>query len=221
MAQTKIRAEYSAQPSSAQPNPLVEEAIQYLSSRVLKKTHLRVVDQGCGRLRHLRILLSYFDDILLVDTQHQFNRNQAIFGQHTTLKAYAKGLDMAGKTISLCPAEEFGTLHARADLIFSVAVMDVVLAATRALIVRDAYANLRVGGFYVVIVPRNDSSILRRCNEGNRCQDGHRFAHHNVETFYRNFRDHTPIRRHLGREGFALERDLSRYRQVCLIMRRE
>jgi len=82
---------------------------------------------------------------------------------------------------------------------------------------KAAYRNLRDNGLYVVILPRNDSSIIRRCTESNRYQDGHVFSHHGVATFYVNFDDQSVLIRLLQRLGFRLLHDLSNYRQVCLI----
>jgi len=182
--------------------------------------HPLVVDQGCGRLRHLKILLAHFDDIVLVDTRHQLNREQTIFGEKATLRSYVQNLETAGKSIKIYEAEEFADCRIEADLVSNVALMDVVTRRVRASVVKDAHANVREGGFYALVVPRNDSSILRRCNESNRFQDGHEFAHHGVSTFFRNFRDHTPLIRLLTRNGFSLQYDLSRYRQACLVARK-
>lgn len=117
-------------------------------------------------------------------------------------------------------AEAFSKRRLKVDVIVSVATYDVVPSRVRVGMAQAAFRNLRVGGAYVVIIPRNDTSILRRCSNRNRYLDGHVFAHHGTNTFFRNFSDKKPAVRMLNRLGFRLHRDLSIYRQVALILQK-
>lgn len=122
--------------------------------------------------------------------------------------------------MQLLSVEEFAVAALGLDVIFTVATYDVVPRRTRVRMAQVTWRNLRPDGLYVVIVPRNDSTILRRCVAECAYGDGYAFHRNGIATFYRNCCDHTPIIASLQAIGFMCERDLSRYRQVCLVFRR-
>jgi hypothetical protein len=115
----------------------------------------------------------------------------------------------------------FGESSLQLDVVFSVCVYDALPSFHRPGIARSALQNLRPGGTYVVIVPRNDASILARCDPSNAYDDGHVFTRYGTSTtFYANFRSHDGLIKLLRRSGFELEEDRSDYRYVWLMLRR-
>lgn len=223
-ARVVVQPAYSAQPSVSRPNPRLEVAIDYLVEQLYDSQdirELRVADQGCGKLRHLSTLENVFHRIWLIDTEFQLSRRQTLFGTSATSVRDYVARATHGNTLVLLTEKEFEASALNLDIIFCLCVMDVVLPNTRSAIIRAAHRNLRKGGLYVVIIPRNDQSILVRCRPGNRYSDGHVFSHPgNVWTFYRNFQSLDSLLEGLEHRGFVLQADLSIYRQVCLIMRK-
>jgi len=196
---------------------MLVQAIQRVKELAQHTTH--VADQGCGRLRHLRQLLKAFERITLVDTPLQLGRRMRIDGTIQTIPEYVRGLSRSErKRICIMTTTEFEAAGLNLDAILSVCTFDVVPKHTRTEMAKAARRNLKKNGVYVVIVPRNDSSITRRCTDANRYLDGHIFLHHGIASFYVNFRDHTLLIRFLERLGFRLLCDLSNYRQVCLLL---
>jgi len=214
----KIYPEYSAQPSIAKPNPLLEVSIQYiLSNRNPQKIKLlKIVDYGCGKLRHLHVFFKYFNTIYLVDTEIQLSRVQRLFGEKTSVTHYIDNL-RTSKKMRVFNNHEFESLTLAVDIVFSIAVFDVVLPHVRRRMIKASYKNLKKGGYFVVIIPRNDSSILKRCSENNKYADGHIFHHHGIVTFFKNFSETKHLINKITKIGFVLSKDLSRYRNVCLI----
>jgi len=219
-----MNSAYSAQPSTAKPNPLLSIAIRYmLENGLVAKNHneLRVADQGCGKLRHLTKILEYFGTIYLIDTEFQLNRSQRLFASdETSIKKYVASLKISGKKLIVLSNVEFDSYSLNLDIVFNICTFDVEVPKTRKAMASAAYKNLKKRGLYVVIIPRNDQSILVRCTANNRHLDGHIFHHHSVTTFYKNYRNSKPLLYSLAWQGFVLEADLSVYRQVCLILRK-
>ena len=216
---TVLRPEYSAQGMEAPSNPMVEPAICRV--RQHDADAATVADQGCGKLRHLKLLLSHFRNVVLVDTEYQLARQVSIAGLVRTIPEYVRHMPAAQRRrIRLLSAMDFDAGGHDLDAVFSICTFDVVPRATRIELVRSAHRNLKLGGLFVLVVPRNDSTILRRCRDHNRHQDGHVFRHHGVSTFYANFRDHAPLTRMVERGGFRMLHDMSRYRHVCLLFAR-
>jgi len=222
MASVIVKSSYSAQPSSSKPNPFVEKSIHYIieKSLIAKAPRLiNVADQGCGKLRHLPVFGKYFRQLILVDTTDQLNRRQKIFEvDNTTIAEYVGGAKQ--KRIQVMSADLFARTRLALDLIFNVCVLDVELPDSRKAMFGAATRNLRTGGFFVVIVPRNDQTILVRCTHENEYRDGHVFRHHGIATFYRNFRHQSELAKLGSGIGLSLVVDLSIYRQICLIFRR-
>lgn len=115
---------------------------------------------------------------------------------------------------------QFSLSNLNLDLVSCVAVMDVVLPHARKSILESAYRNLRVGGILVLVAPRNDSTILRRCTEKNAYSDGYVFPNHGAHTFFHNFRDQTKLIGLCERTGFRVSNDMSVYRHVCLLLQK-
>lgn len=223
MAKFDIRSEYTAQASTFQPNCMIQLAIESLyhdkNCKVVSK-HSKVADQGCGKLRHLEILTSFFQRIHLIDQYAQLTRKQKLFNKsNTNIIDYIKKKFRNGH-ISTMTSTNFSKTKLNLDLILNSCVFDVVPPNVRNEITVAAYSNLRNSGVFVLIIPRNDYSILKRCDHKNKYWDGHIFSHHGIHTFFKNFRDHNPLIKTLKKVGFDLLQDLSVYRHVCLILRK-
>jgi len=222
----RIHSENSAQGTTTNANPLVETVLTKITSEKTygldsKGKNLKLVDLGCGKLRHLCICSKFANQIILVDTVEQITRTQKFAGTNYTMEQFVQSLGNHRSKITIIATTEFEKQHHNADIVLSVAVMDVVLKGDREQMSRSAFNNLSKGRYFVVIVPRNDSSILKRCSKSNEYQHGNVFNSRgdSNRTFYSNFADHTPLLRLFERIGFRLVDDLSVYRQVCLILR--
>lgn len=217
-AKVKIHPEYSAQRRSHPPNPALESALQFVKElRPEANSWGRVADLGCGKLRHYDMMAAHSSALYLVDTQEQLSAIHHDGGVEYNVHQVAAKARKQGKKIHVLTADEFASAELNLDLIVCVAVLDVVLARTRSQMIKSAVRNLRKSGLLILIVPRNDTTILDRFTPENSHQDGHVFLHHGIYTFFRNFRDHSPIVRVACSAGLTLAKDLSRYRQVCLI----
>jgi SAM-dependent methyltransferase len=223
MARVSIKSSYSAQPSSSKPNPFVETSIHYIVDHSLAAKRLQlldVADQGCGKLRHLPVLAKYFRRITLVETTDQLNRRQKLFEvDNVTIAEYISTTKQ--RDARVISADRFARTRLALDLIFNVCVLDVEVPHSGQLMFRAAAQNLRLGGLFVLIVLRNDQTILVRCTAENKYQDGHVFHHHGIATFYRNFRDQTALVNVGAGVGLSVIADLSVYRQICLIFSRQ
>lgn len=168
----RIKPEYSAQASIAKPNPYVETVIRYFKSDLNKNIHkLKIGDQGAGKLRHLPILRKYFKHIFLIDTETQMNKNQLIFYKKRTIKEY---IDKIPNIVCVSNIN-FQNRNLDLDIIFNICTFDVVLPNTRREMLLSANKNLKKDGFFILIIPRNDQSILVRCGKHNCYRDGHIF----------------------------------------------
>ena len=200
---------------------MIEPALAYvLGEHILVKRagRARAADQGCGKLRHLAILRRNFARVLLIETLDQLNRPQKIFGDiATSIPRYVRDHYGARGAISFMAAESFARSSVGLDLILNACVLDVVPPNARQAILKAAARNLRAGGLLVLIVPRNDQSILVRCTRKNRFFDGYVFRRGSIVTFYRNFDDAQILIRIARSLDLDLVQDLSIYRQVCLI----
>lgn len=221
MEKKKIEPEYSAQASRFQPNPKLEESIEYIISEQaldVQPEKLAVVVQGSGKLRHINIYEKYFRKVFFVDTELQLNRELELYGQKTTVKNFIKAYSCRNDwEYEVIRASKFEDSELDADLLFNVNVLDVVPATERKVVISSASQNLKYDGIGIFIVPRNDKSILDRCNEDNKYLDGHIFRHHGTYTFFKNFKNENDLIEKLQENDFGLVRNLSSYRQVCLI----
>jgi len=222
MAKIKVSPEYSAQPSIARATPLLEVSIKHIISNenTTELNSLRVADYGCGKLRHLCIFRNYFDSIYLVDTKFQLSRTLKLFGEKTTITKYIATLETSNN-IRILNGSEFESSKLGLNAIFSIAVLDVVLPGTRTTMIETVHKNLKPGGFFVIIMPRNDSSILKRCLQNNKYYDGYFFNHHGITTFFKNFRKAEHLVNKITRSGFVLVKNLSIYRHVCLLFKKK
>jgi len=218
-----IRSEYSAQPSIHQPNRMVGLAIERLRRCKHNRTCLSessVADQGCGKLRHLPILTKSFKAVYLVDQQAQLERRQRLFGvSNTTIVDYVEK-NYNPNSVHVLSAFEFGKSRLGLELVLNACTFDVVTPNSRREMISSAHSNLRKGGMFILIIPRNDQSILKRCNHKNKYWDGHVFSHHAIHTFFRNFRDHGSLMKNVKKAGFELVENMSIYRQICLIFKK-
>jgi hypothetical protein len=217
MATTPLCPEDSAQGTRARPNPLVIPSIARARA-ILGREPGVVVDQGAGRLRHLDLLLNEFDHLLLVDTKRQLERKQSLYGIRQNVYAVVEDKRAGGADLDAMTASEFGNSSLGADLILSTAVYDVVPPDRRSGLAESAARNMAAGGLYLVIVPRNDQSIIVRCGAENAWADGHVFVRSGSSTFYANFRDHTPLIELFMDVGLQLLEDRSTYRYVRLML---
>lgn len=201
---------------NAKPSPMLDRVCAYIDDLdIVART---VADQGCGQLRHLQCLLDKFEQITLVDTRFQLSRRFRINGAAITLADYVASLpDGARDRLKVVEAEKFQHSSGSLDVILAINTFDVVPPRVRRELVRAAIRNLRTGGVFVVIIPRNDTTITNRCSNANRFLDGHVFEHHGTMTFFRNFRNQGPVVRLVACFDGALIADLSVYRHVCLL----
>ena len=216
----EIRSEYSAQRIDAQPNPMLIKCIARMTE--LTPDCQSVVDLGCGKLRHLSCLRAQYRDIILVDTVQQLIRQHKLNGKTSTIPAFVEALrKRKGEKLAVMEYGEFAkTKSLGVHAVFCVAVFDVVLPATRRDLLEVSRRHLVQDGIFVLVIPRNDSSVLRRCTPENVLKDGHVFAHHGIHTFYHNFGDSAALADSMRRRGFRLVEDISSYRQVGLILRK-
>jgi hypothetical protein len=217
-----IRPEYSAQRRSHPPNPALKPALEFVhKARPDLKKLGKVGDLGCGKLRHYNVLAPCSDELYLIDTEDQLSATHFDAGEEYSVRKVAECARNHGKKVHVLSSSEFASSKLGLDLVVCIAVLDVVLPAVRQEVVRSAVNNLGQRGHFIVIAPRNDSTILKRCGPDNAFHDGHKFPHHGVHTFYHNFRDQGPIVESCKRAGASLLKDLSIYRQVCLIFKRQ
>lgn len=215
-----LRPEFSAQRMSHPPNPAVATAIEALRRRWLALQRAKVADLGCGKLRHLRLLAPLSSHLFLVDTEYQLTTTHRDGNRLYTIRDLAAKRSDAVPAVAALNDTQFAVTKLSLDVVFCVAVFDVVTLDTRKALTAAAYRNLRRGGLFVLIVPRNDSTILVRCATGNAYADGHAFQHHGAYTFFKNFRDTYALARLCEAGGFTMVEDLSVYRQVCLLFER-
>jgi SAM-dependent methyltransferase len=224
MTTIKIQPEYSAQATHSKPNRFVKKALEklYTDKQYSLKTIDTLVDLGCGKLRHLNILREYSKNIFLVDTKFQIERRQKFGDILCTMHEYLESVISPDETIKEVETKDFEKQQNNVDAVFSIGVMPVVLEADRKQMLHSAYRNLRPGGYFVVIIPRNDSSILKNCTPNNKIEDGYYFKNrgHEIYTFYINFRDPSTFLALIEKKGFQLIEDLSVYRQIYWIFQK-
>src|SRR6266446_752802 len=213
-----LSPEHSAQGRSASPNPLLSPAIDIVRQH-WRTSRLHIGDLGCGKLRHFKALAAMAESLVLIDTARQLKREQRDHGLPYRIGEWAIHEGRRCRVrVSVLTDGQFQRARLRLHAVFCIAVLDVVPLLVRRALLRSAKRNLRPGGILVLIIPRNDVTILRRCTESNRWGDGYVFRHHGVATFYANFRDSSPLLGSLRRRGFFVLRDLSNYRQVGLVV---
>lgn len=224
MTKVKLNPEYTAQASIATPNRMIKIAIENLKkSECLNGSmrQFRVADQGCGKLRHLNLLLELFQKVYLIDKEEQLLRKQRLFDKDSSIiPEYISSCNYSDR-IKVFSNTDFANKHLRLDLVLNACTFDVVLNHSRKEMVDAAYRNLRKGGYFVLIIPRNDQSITKRCFEKNRYHDGHVFEHHSIRTFFKNYKNHSGLIRVVKSRSYKLLMDLSTYRQVCLIFQKQ
>ncbi len=220
----EIQPEYSAQGMHSRPNPLVQPTLELLitEKRFGMKSNIKLIDLGCGKLRHLDICMQFAKQVVLVDTERQIENVQKYGNMTCTMSQYVQALKNKHCVIEIQKFDNFKVQNHLADIILSVAVMDVILKESRKQMALAAYRNLRPGGYFVVIVPRNDSSILVNCKQDNKYQDGYVFKNrgHNNLTFYTNYRDPSRLKKMLVDSGFVLIEDRTLFRQLCFVLQK-
>lgn len=212
-----LSPEFCARRKSHPPNPALLRCLSFLRSG-RKQNHLRkCADLGCGKLRHLNALRAISNELVLVDTERQLSRVHTDRGHAYSIDRVASGVSDHRHTVEAMTFERFVSARLGLDVIFCIAVFDCVLRPTRKTLIAAAARNLRGHGLFVVIVPRNDSSIMRRCTKLNKYKDGHVFHHHGITTFFRNFVSCTSIIHDCEAVGLTLYEDQSRHKQACLL----
>lgn len=215
-----IQPELSAQGYTAKPSPMAARCHEYALERFGKSS--RAADQGCGRLRNLNALTSGHSSLLLVDTKRQLEHLQLFIDKRQTISEFANSWNSEGNACQLkvMSADQFNDSHLNLDVIYSIATYDVVLKKTRKQMAGAASQNLKKGGLYFIVAPRNDSSILQRCSSKNSYQDGYVFKRNGMHTFFCNFKDQTDIIDMVELMGFTLEEDLSIFRHATIAFRK-
>ncbi len=85
---------------------------------------------------------------------------------------------------------------------------------------KSSFNNLRDEGLFILIIPRNISSILKRCTSKNKYLDGYYFKHHGIMTFYKNFDYIEPLFKILNEIGFTISADLTERQYICLFLKK-
>lgn len=222
MAKSKIEIspEYSAQGRSHPPNSAFCCALEFVEKAFERPRNTwRVADLGCGKLRHYQ-LLARSRELYLVDTEKQLSTKHTDGENEYTALGVAAKARKTGRFVKAMAANDFAAARLSLDLIVCVAVLDVVLPDVRRALIQIASRNIHYGGFCILVMPRNDSTILSRCRQANRYMDGHIFAHHGTHTFFHNFRTYESALRICRREKLDVFRDMTVYRQVCLVLKK-
>jgi hypothetical protein len=212
-----IQSEYSAQRLSAPPNPAIGWALNALETIGHRPPFSRAADVGCGKLRHLNILAPLCKRLILVDTNAQISMVHSDHGQAYTIPEFARKRSTNERKISVLLADSFAQETLALEIIFCIAVLDVVPRQVRQNIIAASSSNLRKGGHFVVIAPRNDQSITSRFTDTNKYLDGHLFVRQGITTFFCNFKSYESIINDCKRAKFSLAADVSKHRQVCLL----
>lgn len=170
MDEFKIIVENSA-PSQSKPAKSVTWSCDILNDPT---KDLSVVDLGCGRLRNLQILSTYFSNIILVDTIMQCER-----------LIHAR-CDFKGNTLIDCESFENGSDEY--DIIFLICVLHIIpTVSDRENLLKLAYSKLKPGGFLVVDVPQGEQYYKSKMIPENRINDGYLLGKGFKRTFYKNY----------------------------------
>lgn len=215
-----IKSELSAQGYKAQPNPMAARCNDYAIEKLGKSS--RAADQGCGRLRNLNELTSGHSSLLLVDTKRQLEHLQLFNDKRQKIIEFCGSWNRKGNDcrLQVMSAGDFAGSQLELDVIYTIATYDVVLKKTRKQMAGAAFQNLKKGGLYFIVAPRNDSSILQRCNSKNSYQDGYVFKRNGMHTFFKNFKDTSGLIDMVKSAGFKIEEDLSIYRQATIAFKK-
>jgi hypothetical protein len=215
----EIRPELSAQGIRKKPNPLLLKLIPYLKKEgIIPKGKIKLVDQGCGQLRHTSILKNFADPLIAVDTNRQIETEHDFYGKKYKIGEFVKK-KWPTDNIEVLTATQFASQKKNAALIISVNVIDVLPKGERKKLFSAAYDNLRNDGYYLVIIPRNDTWTLRICTPRNKFEDGYIFMHSKGYTFYKNW-EVEDIAKELRYEGFGVVKDISQYKYICLLLQK-
>lgn len=215
---TIIRSELSAQGINKNPNPMLVKLLSNLKQHKHNGSLGTIVDQGCGQLRHVSLFLKVSTKLVLVDTEYQLGIPHEFNGHKLTIPDYINKR-WPLENITLLDSNEFAKSRVQADFVFSINVLDVTTRQTRHDIATDAKRNLSTHGFYVIIIPRNDTWTLRICNQSNKFTDGHIFPHKRGFTYYRNW-SNPAISKWVNDHGLIIVNDYSNYKHVVLFCRR-
>jgi SAM-dependent methyltransferase len=216
----KIVSEYSAQRRSHPPNAALKKALRVVVDLTGSKNLGTVADVGCGKLRHYKILSRAAGVLWLVDSKRQMAAMHRDGNVYYTISSAAESAQKHGREVYALDVERFGLRRDLIDVAICVAVFDVVTREHRRQITKCVAERLRRGGYFVVIIPRNDSTITRRFTKENKYRDGHVFTHHGIQTFFSNFDRYESVIRDCKKEKLELVRDISTYRQVCILFRK-
>ena len=213
-----LRTDASAQARSAPPNPMLGPALATLAECITLPA--RIADLGCGKLRHFGHLAEVASHLYLVDTEQQLNRAHVDKGEPYVIRDWAKEQARRLKiAVTVSTDREFNRSRLELDAVACIAVFDVVPPTVRRAITKAAIQNLRRGGTLILVIPRNDVTITRRCEV--RYADGFVFEHHGLRTFYRNFGAYAPLLQSLARKGLQVLADLSKHKQICLVLKKQ
>ncbi len=214
-----ISSEYSAQGRNHSKSPGL---IRLLSrSSIMRNIGEQncIVDYGCGKLRHFDLLIKLANEYYLVDTKEQLTRVHTESGLSFDFNEYIEN-NSNGSICKIFNNKEFEKISLKADIVFSIAVADVIPLNDYSKIIADSYTKLKRGSYFVLVVPRNDTSILRRCTQENLYEEGHLFPRGKYFTYIRNYRDPKPLIDKFEETGFSIIEDLSIFSQICMIFKK-
>lgn len=217
-ARLRIRPEASALGRRKAISPVLRQLITGLTNIRREKGLCRpivAVEYGCGQLRNLGKLRRHYPRLYMIDTVLQLSKVHDFAGRRLTIPQYVEA-HYRGDGVKVMSNREFAASNVKADVIFSINVMDVVPPATRFTMLRDIRKHLAPTGQFVSLVPRNDSRTLNLCGVARRYLDGHIFLNHGVFTYYKNWPG-DQLAQVYRRSGLHVVMDLSRYRHSAVI----
>ena len=213
-----IKTELSALGIKTKKNPMVEKVIIFLKEKEKTIRKLLVVEQGCGQLRNTKYFIKIFNKIIIVDTEEQLTKPHILYDEKMSIREFVKKR-WENHNIKIISSEKFKNTKFNADVVFSINVLDVTPPKIRKEILNSARKNLKKDGFFIAIVPRNDTWTLNRCKNAGSFTDGYILKNHNYHTFYRNW-DDKHLKQLLRRSGFYEYENMSKYRQACFICKK-
>lgn len=134
----------------------------------------RVAEIGCGRLRNLKILQSFFSDITLVDTKLQCDRIRSLVPKSTKIR--------------LLNTDRFRSDKKKYHAIFVISVLHIIPEPkARHEIISLAINKVFGGGYIVIDVPCGVNYYRKKCTSENRYRDGWVMGNGPIRTFYKNY----------------------------------
>jgi hypothetical protein len=137
----RIASEYSAQRMTHPPSPALPRVLKWLHGKGTLGARIRAADLGCGRLRHFDALSHVSKELFLVDTDEQLARQHRDGALTYTIPSFAAQHTNHRSRALAMAFSEFQTSRLKLDVVFCIAVFDVVPRETRRAICQAAFRN--------------------------------------------------------------------------------